>query len=527
MPGYATRAPKGKRRSRRHHGSSPVRRRESPVTEQTMQQHPMCAYLLCAARETEDEEMADGIRQSAVRIWRELHPPASLGRPPRAVDSSGSEDRRAPPLDFPEEESSGPFMVGVGAFALTPPEDEFGSEDSGEESEGEASCPSPTSAAPLTSDEERETSPTPSVCSDAYEHPEKAEGNVSPPPSVCSDSTVYYGEGENVSPPPSLHSETTVCYGERGSASPPPSVGSSSFVSEDESEESEGESLPSVCSLPTVYKGGGSGPDSPPRLESGESCGEEPMDHSRCETPARSMDWSVAEEVMPAMDTTPDTGTRGGWPGRGGASYGRFPERVEERQQAYRAASPYGTPGGGSRGPGRTVAARHAGRTASKRETGRAAPRAPTDSAATKRATSRAAPRASARRAAPKRASSRAAPRASTRSASPKRSASRAAPSASASRAAPGGERAEQARGVPPSAAPPVPGAFSSLQALPKAGSLAPMMNVCVPVFLSVPVFLPNPLFPFVPFVFSVPVCMFVTVPLFNVFSPVFPGRVF
>ncbi|XP_076845803.1 uncharacterized protein LOC143491035 isoform X2 [Brachyhypopomus gauderio] len=156
------------------------------------------------------------------------------------------------------------------------------------------------------------------------------------------------------------------------------------------------------------------------------------MEHSLCETPARSMDWNVAEEEEPAMDTTPDTGARGGWPGTGGASYGGFPERGKGRRQAYGAASPYGNPGGGSRGPGRMVAARSAGRAASKRDTGRAAPRGSTGSAATKRATSRATP------------------------------------SASASRAAPGGERAEQVGGVPPSAASPAPGAFAPLQALPQ-----------------------------------------------------------
>ncbi|XP_076852977.1 uncharacterized protein LOC143508919 [Brachyhypopomus gauderio] len=223
MPGYTKRAPKGKKKSWRHHGSSPVRRHDVPVTEQTMKQDPFCAYMLGAARETEDAGMAEHFRQTAVCEWKERHPPASVELPPRAMGSCELEERSAPLLVFSEEEETEePVWLGAGAFALTPPEPEFGSVDleepdaplyvsvgalvmappekefeSGEseedESEGKASCPSPTPAAPQTSGEEKETSPTPPA------HPETTEDEVSPPPSVYSDSTVYYGEGEDVS----------------------------------------------------------------------------------------------------------------------------------------------------------------------------------------------------------------------------------------------------------------------------------------------------------------------------------------
>ncbi|XP_076845480.1 uncharacterized protein LOC143490857 isoform X2 [Brachyhypopomus gauderio] len=143
MPGYATRAPKGKRKSRRHHGSSPVRRQEVPVTEQTMKQDPFCAYMLCAAQETDDAEMAEHFRQTAVRVWEERHPHASLELPPMAVGSSTREEDSATLPVFPEEEETGePFLVGAGAFALTPPEDEFGETDSPSKEEDETYPPS-------------------------------------------------------------------------------------------------------------------------------------------------------------------------------------------------------------------------------------------------------------------------------------------------------------------------------------------------------------------------------------------------
>ncbi|XP_076837629.1 uncharacterized protein LOC143482898 [Brachyhypopomus gauderio] len=266
MPGYATRAPKGKRKSRRHHGSSPVRRQEVPVTEQTMEQDPFCAYMLCAAQETDDAEMAEHFRQTAVRVWEERHPHASLELPPMAVGSSTREEDSAPLLVFPEEEETGePILVGAGAFALTPPEDEFGEADSPSEEEDETYPPSEYSESTLdygeAEGEDEEDARSPSVCSTPTTgYSEGEEEDETYPPSEYSESTVDYGEveGENedtsslpsshtfsterhdaeedVSPPPSVYSVPTVYYGEGKDASRPSSVCSSPFMSEVESE---------------------------------------------------------------------------------------------------------------------------------------------------------------------------------------------------------------------------------------------------------------------------------------------------
>ncbi|XP_076839612.1 uncharacterized protein LOC143484645 [Brachyhypopomus gauderio] len=307
MPRYTAARKKGKKKAKRRHASSPARRRDLQVPDEEMQQDPVCASLLRQAQAAAHESDAECFRLAAERVW--------------------SERRFAPTPAFPEEESNEPIVVGVGTFALTPPEYEFESEDSGEEesfppsvcsdeeSEGEASCPFPTSAAPQTSEGERvsppssvysaptvyygegeDFSPTPSVHSDSSEHPEAAEEGVSLPPSVHSESMVCYGEGEeDVSPPPSGRPNPANHHGAEVDVSPPPSIYSAPTEYYGEGEEDVSRP-PSVCSSPSELGEEG---------ESASGCSGATL-HTGKEVPrspsaGSSMDWSrctTAEEPM-------------------------------------------------------------------------------------------------------------------------------------------------------------------------------------------------------------------------------------
>ncbi|XP_076848615.1 uncharacterized protein LOC143504298 [Brachyhypopomus gauderio] len=419
MPGYTTRPKKGQRHSKRHHraASSPLRREVTP-TQEELEQDPVCAAQLSAARTCTSPEMAEMFREGAVRIWRHRH-----SSPSRALSPP-----RASAFEISATDST--------------PETEFG-EDS-EEEEEEEYPPSIYSA------------PTVDYVGEGEEEEEY-------PPSIYSAPTIDYGgEGEEEEYPPSVYDETTVDYGEEEEEEPeseeedylPPPVGlspagqeldrstvdygaedySPSVVSgvydSDPYTEDEEESLPS--SAGTVK-----GRSTPGETASSGPSRASPMDYSRGESPAQSMEGVLEGEEEP-MD------------------YGE--------------------------------------------ELPRAAPGRPASYAASDTSASRAAPGAFARRDAP---------------------------GASARRAAPGGGFAAGAGGGLPNAAPAAPD-LSPLLALLLARSLAPMSCVCVPVFVSLPLCVPNPFFPLVPLCVNVPVCVFVNMPfnVFNVFSPVFPGRV-
>ncbi|XP_076873078.1 uncharacterized protein LOC143522949 [Brachyhypopomus gauderio] len=171
MPGYATRPKRGQRPSKRCHASSSDPRNTTTPTPEQLKSDPVCAYMLCAARETVDPERAEMFRQSAVRMWRERHPP-------------------------PTKELS-PIRVGSVELYATEktPEGEFA--DEGEEEEGE------------------EEVQAPSVCSAPTIY--YGEGEDAYPPSVCSASTIDYGGGEeNVEDYfPSVCSVPTIDYGGR------------------------------------------------------------------------------------------------------------------------------------------------------------------------------------------------------------------------------------------------------------------------------------------------------------------------
>ncbi|XP_076840253.1 uncharacterized protein LOC143485017 isoform X2 [Brachyhypopomus gauderio] len=474
MPGYAKRA-KGKK-NRHHHGTSPVRRREVPIAVQTMEQDPFCAYMLRAAQDAEDAETAEHFRQTAVRVWRERKNPASVDLPPRATGTCESEEDSALLPVFPEEEETGePILVGTGALSLTPPEDEFGETDSPGE-------------------EEDETYP-PSECSEATLDYDKAEGDDEAyPPSVCSESTLDYGEGDedtsslpsshtfsaerhevevDVSPPPSVFSAPTVYYGEGEDASRSPSVCSSPFGSEDESE---GVESVSGRSGSTVHL-----KKEVPRSSSAASS----MAWSRCPTPEESMSLgrsvSESEEEMETSGGEAKASPRE----QGGPGVASAPRWVRHVP-----LEPPWTPAGGRR-KARTPAAPR-GRTKAPRGKPPAARPAGAPSGTTR-----------------------------ARSRNP-RTGEAPQPVPPAASKPPGGTPLP----VPPAspAQPAFPGGIAPPCALWQAAGAMPWLPV--PICLSIPLCLPNFLFPFVPLVFHVPVCVFVSVPLFNVFSPVFPGRV-
>ncbi|XP_076840778.1 uncharacterized protein LOC143485280 [Brachyhypopomus gauderio] len=87
MPGYATRPKRGQRPSKRRHASSSDPRNTTTPTPEQLKSDPVCAYMLCAARETVDPERAEMFRQSAVRMWRERHLPPTRELSPIRVGS--------------------------------------------------------------------------------------------------------------------------------------------------------------------------------------------------------------------------------------------------------------------------------------------------------------------------------------------------------------------------------------------------------------------------------------------------------
>ncbi|XP_076864009.1 uncharacterized protein LOC143516343 [Brachyhypopomus gauderio] len=287
MPGYKSKPKKGKKPSKRHHRSSPSPSRErSPLrvgvleleedtpgqeegssprqeavpTQEQLEQDPVCAFQLAAARGTQYPELAKELREGAVRIWRErqrrLSPARALS--PLRVDSCV-----------------------YGAVESTP-ESEFGEEDSEEEQEGEDYPPSICDASTVDYGGEEEE--------EEY------------PPSEDSASTVDYGGGDGEEYPPSEDSASTVDYGREEAESeeesededylPPPVCPSRTAEKGEEEEgsyttEEEESPPPSERSAETVR-----GKRTPSSARSRDS----DMDCSRGGSPEQPMEWSQGEE---------------------------------------------------------------------------------------------------------------------------------------------------------------------------------------------------------------------------------------
>ncbi|XP_076839093.1 uncharacterized protein LOC143484312 [Brachyhypopomus gauderio] len=314
---------------------------------------------------------------------------------------------------------------------------------------------------------------------DSEEEEEQDEEEEAYPPSIGEASTVDYGGDGEEAYPPSLDDVSTVDYGGEEESKEedylPPPVGPASIVEEGEEDDDEDYPPSERSAYPSDY-GEEEEEDRPLSVHSGVSeCTDSKLYSGEDGSPppsecsAGTVKGSWRPEASPSSERSGEVKMECSW--------GGSPEQFMERTRSEDEESI---------------------------ETEGVSPSDPYEEYA-----DRAAPGAYADRDAPSAYADRAAPGAYADCAAPGAYADRAAPGTSAA--------APAAPGLPP------------LLALLLARSLAPVTCLCIPVFVSLPVCIPNPFFPFVPLCVNVPVCVFVNVPcnVSNIFSPMFPGRVF